>query len=58
MKFKNLPVIIASNHSIVESYSKANYVSVDALKTRFTEIEVVLPIDIDNIMWGNEKDEE
>lgn len=57
MKYKNLPVIIASNHSIVEGYSKANYISVDALKTRFTEIEVVNIIDIDQIVWGNEKNE-
>lgn len=51
MKKKNLPVIICSNHSIADSYVKAHFVSVDALKSRFNEIEVRIALDLDGIQW-------
>lgn len=66
MKTKNLPVIICSNHSIVDGYSKAKHVSVNALETRFEQIDLYDKIDLDNIEWeeptedpvNHEKDEE
>lgn len=50
-KRKNLPVIVCSNHTIIDAYSKANFVSVSALRERFEEIELNEPIDLDNIEW-------
>jgi len=67
-KRKNLPVIICSNHSIADSYTKANFVSVQALQCRFEEIDLINMIDLDNVIFDtsperstvatSEKDEE
>lgn len=56
MKRKNLPMIICSNHTIEECYSKAKFVSVQALKSRFEEIELFDPIDLNNVEWKEKKD--
>lgn len=63
MKRKNLPSIFCSNHSISEAYHKANAISINALKERFTEIYVDTPLDLDAIQFekpivASEKEEE
>ena len=62
MKAVNMPMIICSNHSIEEGYTKANPISVQALKVRFLEIPLIEPIDLENIHWvkavDNGKEEE
>lgn len=53
-KKKNLPVIICSNFSIADCYSKSVHVSVNALQTRFLEVDLSEPIDIKNIQFDEE----
>jgi hypothetical protein len=50
-KKKNLPVIICSNYSIEECYSKSKYVAIDSLQQRFLEVPLISPIDFNNIEW-------
>lgn len=54
LKRKNLPMIICSNFALENVYKDAN--KIDSLRTRLLEVEVGR-IDIDNIQFGNEKEE-
>ncbi len=54
IKKKNLPFIIASNYSIRDCFSKADFVVVKALQGRFLEIEIPLGDRIDiSFVWDD-----
>jgi len=57
-KRKNTAAIFCSNFSISEVYHKAHIMSVNALKERVTEINVEIPIDMDNIDWEIKDDDQ
>lgn len=67
IKTRNLPFIFCSNFSPTQCY-KISDTSLDAFLVRIQPIEIVSPLDLDNIQWNssdfsvqssiNEKDEE
>ena len=53
MKLKNIPLIVLSNLTIAQCYHKAVEKSphlVEALQTRFLEVTLTDPLDLDNIV--------
>jgi len=61
MKLKNIPLIVLSNLTIAQCYHKAVEKSphlVEALQTRFLEIVLTEPIDLDNIVFPTQENTE
>ncbi len=58
VKKKNLPFIVASNYSIRDCFSKADFIVVKALQRRFLEVEIPLGERIDIEFDWDESDED
>ena len=58
MKLKNIPLIVLSNLTIAQCYHKAVEKTphlVEALQTRFLEVTLTEPLDLDNIVWPTQE---
>lgn len=58
MKLKNIPLIVLSNLTIAQCYHKAVEKTphlVEALQTRFLEITLTEPLDLDQIVWPQDQ---
>ena len=58
MKLRNIPLIVLSNLTIAQCYHKAVEKTphlVEALQTRFLEVTLTEPLDLDNIVWPTQE---